>query len=242
MSKTKFYNINIDILNHGETLDKCREFINSSSNHLLFFVNAHCFNIAQKNTSYKEALNACDLLLNDGVGINMGAKLAGIKLKENMNGTDFVPKLLEFASNFKQNVFFLGGKEGIALAAKQNTELRLPYISIVGFRNGYFSFDDDSEVITEIINKKTDILIVGMGVPRQELWLTINKEKLAGVKISVAGGAVLDFISGNVSRAPLWMRKTGLEWLFRLIQEPTRLFKRYIIGIPKYYYYLFNLK
>ncbi len=242
MSKTKFYNIDIDVLNQDETLTRCRDFINSSSNHLLFFVNAHCFNIAQKNTSYLKVLNTCDLLLNDGVGIKMGAKLAGIKLKENMNGTDFVPKLLEFASKFKQNVFFLGGKEGIALAAKQNTKLKLPDISIVGFRNGYFNFDADSEVITDILNKKTDILIVGMGVPRQELWLTKNKEKLTGVKISVAGGAVLDFISGNVSRAPLWMRKIGLEWLFRLIHEPMRLFKRYIIGIPQYYYYLFKLK
>jgi N-acetylglucosaminyldiphosphoundecaprenol N-acetyl-beta-D-mannosaminyltransferase len=242
MSKIRYYNIEIDVLNTTETLSRCLGFINSNSNNLIFFINAHCFNIAQKNSEYKSALNTADLLLNDGIGIKIGAKISGIKIKENMNGTDLVPKILEFAKDHSKNVYFLGGMEGIASAAKQKTEFLFSGISIVKARNGYFDFNDDQEVINDIIKNKTDILIVGMGVPRQELWLTKNKDKLTGVKISIAGGAILDFISEKVVRAPKWMQKTGTEWIFRLIQEPARLFKRYAIGIPLFYYHIMRLK
>lgn len=242
MPKTIFYNIDLDILNCAETLLICNQFINTASNHLLFFINAHCFNIAQKNFEYKDALNKADLLLNDGIGIKLGAKLAGIRLKENMNGTDFVPKIFEFAKDHGINIYLLGGMEGIAETAKQKTEIKVPGISIVGVRNGFFDFTQDQEIIDDIVKRKTDILIVGMGVPRQELWLTKNKDKLTGVKISIAAGAILDFISGKVSRAPKWMRHSGIEWIFRFLQEPGRLFKRYAFGIPLFYYNIIKLK
>ena len=119
---------------------------------------------------------------------------------------------------------------------------KYPELKICGYRNGYFDLNNDLEVLQDIIYKKTELLIVGMGVPRQELWLAKNKDRLAGVKISIAGGAILDFISENVSRAPKWMRKTGTEWVFRLLQEPARLFQRYAIGIPLFYYFIYKLK
>lgn len=242
MSKARFYNINIDVLNTEETLSICKGFINSTTNNLIFFLNAHCFNIAQKHQDYKNALNNADILLNDGIGIKLGSKRLRIELKENMNGTDFIPRLLEFSKENEQKVYLLGGTEGVASVAKTKTESKIPGISIVGIRNGYFDFDNDEEVISDITSKGTDILIVGMGVPRQELWLTKNKTKLKGVKISIAGGAILDFISEKVERAPMWMQKTGTEWVFRLRQEPSRLFKRYALGIPLFFYYTIKLK
>jgi len=242
MLKTRYYNINIDVLDTPETLSKCYMYLGSVSNHLVFFINAHCFNIAQKNIEYRDTLNRSDILLNDGIGIKLGAYKIGIHLKENMNGTDFIPKLLEFARDYGKNIFLLGGRDGIADSAAKKIQLEFPGISIVGSRNGYFEFENDQVVIDEIIQMKTEILIVGMGVPRQELWLSRNKEKLTGVKISVAGGAILDFLSQNVVRAPGWMQKIGIEWVFRLIQEPRRLFKRYFIGIPLFVYYIFKLK
>jgi len=242
MPKTLYYNININILDTPQSLDICSEFLKSDDNHLIYFINAHCFNLAQKNESYRRVLNEADIVLNDGIGISLGAKHAGILLKENMNGTDFIPKLLELASNDGRNVYFLGGKEGIAISAKLKAEQKYPELKICGYRNGYFDFNNDVEVLQDIIDKKTELLIVGMGVPRQELWLAKNKDRLTGVKISIAGGAILDFISENVSRAPKWMRKTGTEWVFRLLQEPARLFQRYAIGIPLFYYYIYKLK
>ncbi len=242
MKKTKYYNLLFDNLNTSETLQECEGFLKKEHTNLIFFINAHCFNIAQNNDSYKKALNNADVLLNDGIGFKLGAKFAGITIEENMNGTDFIPKLLTLARDLNKNVYLLGGEEGIAARAREKLESRIPGISIVGTRNGYFDFDHDDEIVADIIGRETELLIVGMGVPRQELWLTKNKGKLKGVKISVAGGAVLDFMSENVKRAPQWMQKTGTEWIFRLYQEPKRLFNRYFVGIPKFFYYLAKAK
>jgi N-acetylglucosaminyldiphosphoundecaprenol N-acetyl-beta-D-mannosaminyltransferase len=225
----------MDNTDTGETLSICRKYFESNKNNLIFFMNAHCFNIAQKKSDYKQALNKSDMLLNDGIGIKMGAKFKGLRIRENMNGTDFIPRLLELARDLNKNVYLLGGEEGIAKSAARKLELKFPGINIVGTRNGFFDFFDDHEILADIIERKTDLLVVGMGVPRQELWLQKNKEKLSGVQISIAGGAILDFISEKVSRAPLWMRKSGTEWIFRFLQEPKRLFKRYFIGIPEFY-------
>jgi N-acetylglucosaminyldiphosphoundecaprenol N-acetyl-beta-D-mannosaminyltransferase len=242
MEKTAYYNIQFNNLDTGETLTQCELYYDSEPCQLIFFINAHCFNIAQDNQAYKNALNDADLLLNDGIGFKLGAKFKGIQIKENMNGTDFIPKLCRQARDLGKNIYLLGGEEGIAIQAKLNLERTFSGISIVGARNGFFDFDRDEELVKEITDCKTDLLIVGMGVPRQELWLMKNKEKLRGVKISVAGGAVLDFISGNVPRAPVWMQKTGTEWVFRLYNEPKRLFKRYFIGIPVFFINLTKVK
>lgn len=242
MDKVPYYNVLLDLLDTEETLTKCRTYFKSQTNNLIFFINAHCFNIAQQNSTYKAALNDAGILLNDGIGIKLGALLTGIRIKENMNGTDFVPKLLALARDEQMNVYLLGGEEGVAAKAGQNLKKRINGISIVGTRSGYFNFDHDTEILDDIINKKTDVLIVGMGVPRQELWLIKNKDRLKGVKISVAGGAVLDFISENVRRAPVWMQKSGTEWVFRLAQEPLRLFKRYFIGIPVFFMNIIKIK
>ncbi len=242
MEKVDYYGIKLSLPDTEEFLNACSDFVTENSNKLVFFINAHCFNIAQKNTDYKNALNSCDVLLNDGIGIKIGALIKGINLKENMNGTDLVPKIMAWSRDKKIKVYLLGSEGDIAFKAKAQLEERFPGISIVGYRNGFFDFDDDQEILDDIIKKGTELLIVGMGVPRQEMWLIKNQDKLTNVKISIAAGAVLDFISGKVYRAPLWMQKAGIEWLFRLLQEPARLFKRYFIGIPVFFYYLLKSK
>lgn len=242
MQKIDYYNIRLNNNNTEEALANCKVFFKSNKNHLIFFINAHCFNIAQKESHYRKALNEAELLLNDGIGIKLGALFSGILLKENMNGTDFIPRLISLARDQKMKVYLLGGEDGIAKNAKVKLEQKIKGVSIVGYQNGYFNFDEDQEIVSDIINHNTDLLIVGMGVPRQELWLTKNKEKLHGVKLCVAGGAVLDFISEKVKRAPLWMQKTGTEWIYRLLHEPFRLFNRYFIGIPLFFFNLLKTK
>jgi N-acetylglucosaminyldiphosphoundecaprenol N-acetyl-beta-D-mannosaminyltransferase len=150
--------------------------------------------------------------------------------------------VIKLAYQLKKNIYLLGGEEGVAIRAKDKLQEQFPGLSVVGARNGFFDFHDDGEIVRDIVNNDTDLLIVGMGVPRQELWLTKNKEALTEVKISIAGGAILDFISGNVHRAPVWMRKTGTEWVFRLLQEPKRLFHRYFVGIPVFFYHIYKIR
>ena len=220
----------LDIHNTNSALETCQHFLHSDRCNCIFFVNAHCFNIAQKNPQYRKALNQGNLILNDGVGIKIAAFILNIPLKENMNGTDFIPKLLEFSQQQKQSVFLLGGKPGIAEKAQSKIQKNNPDIWFSGTHHGYFTESEVQEVISQINQSKATILIVGMGVPRQEIWLYTYSKKLHHIKIALAGGAILDFLSGNFKRAPRWIRKIGLEWFFRFSLEPKRLFTRYFIG------------
>ena len=223
-------NIFLDIHNTKSALESCQNFLHSDRCNCIFFINAHCFNIAQKNPQYRKALNQGNLILNDGVGIKIASFILNIPLKENMNGTDFIPKLLEFSQQQKQGVFLLGGKPGIAEKAQSKIQKNMPNLKFNGTHHGYFTESEANEIVNQINQSKATVLILGMGVPKQEIWLYIHSKKLQHIKIAVAGGAILDFLSGNFRRAPRWVRKIGLEWFFRFSQEPKRLFNRYFIG------------
>ena len=242
LGKTAFYNIGINISDKKNVLDTCNHFFMSDKPRTVFFLNAHCFNIAQKNQKYRNALNNSDLVLNDGIGIKLASYLAGIKIRENLNGTDLIPEILSLAANNGKKVFFLGGMNGVAEKASQITKDSIPEIDIAGCLSGYFSNKEENEVLEKVNNSGAELLVLGMGVPKQELWASVNKEKLENIKIIIAGGAILDFLSGRVKRAPLWMRKMNMEWVFRLISEPVRLWKRYIIGNVLFFFHITPFK
>jgi N-acetylglucosaminyldiphosphoundecaprenol N-acetyl-beta-D-mannosaminyltransferase len=242
IEKTAFYNIGLTIINTKECLEICSQFYNSERCHTVFFINAHCFNIAQKNSKYFKALNKADLVLNDGIGIDIAAKLNKNKLKENMNGTDLIPKIISHAYQAKQSFYLIGGVPGIIEQTKKELEKKHSHINIVGIRDGYFLDSENESLIAEINNSKAEVLIIGMGVPRQELWLIDNIEKLKFVRLAIAGGAIVDFIAGKVKRAPVWVQKLKIEWLYRFINEPKRLFKRYFIGNFVFFLHLFSYK
>ena len=228
--KYNFFNIKLDLLNNEEFFSGIRKFYSSEKCNCISFLNAHCFNIAQKNKEYFNALNESDLLLNDGIGIKIACLLSGVKPKENMNGTDLIPKTIEDAAIHGKKIYLLGGEEGIAEKAKEKICKLYPDAIISGFHSGFFSEQEEQQIIDEINNEKTDLLILGMGVPKQEIWAKRNKSILNNVSIIISGGAILDFLAEKFPRAPVIFRKLGLEWFFRLINEPKRLAKRYIIG------------
>lgn len=203
----------------------------------IFFINAHCFNIAQKNTEYLNNVNDAELVLNDGIGIELGAKFLDIKLKDNLNGTDFTPEVLQMAGKLGQKVYLLGGKPGVAIKAGENIKEKYPGIIVAGSADGYFN--DSERVIEEINLHKPDVLLVGMGVPMQERWISMNLEKL-DVSLAMAVGAFLDFTSGTISRAPSIIRKLRLEWAYRLVREPKRMWKRYLLGNASFFRYIFK--
>ncbi len=199
----------------------------------MFFLNAHCFNISTKDKLYKSSLEKATFILNDGIGIEIGAKFNGIKIKENLNGTDLIPSILENLPKHSK-IFFLGGKEGVA--EKASEKLFRKKIQVVGSSNGYFTSND--LVIQKINESEANVLVVGMGVPYQENWLTSNMKHLKHIKLAIAGGAILDFLSENINRAPLWVRKMKMEWAFRLLMEPKRMWKRYLMGNFIFFYNL----
>ncbi|WP_327792735.1 WecB/TagA/CpsF family glycosyltransferase [Harenicola maris] len=194
-----------------------------------FFMNAHCCNLHRKDRDYAAAVAAADLLLPDGIGVELAGKMTGVKLTENLNGTDFVPALLKQAAVEGKSVYLFGGKPGVADAAASAFGQSIPGLRIAGSRNGYDEAADTRAVIEDINKSGADIVLVALGVPMQELWLHKNAH-LLNADLTLAVGALFDFTAGVVTRAPAIVRRAKCEWIWRLAQEPKRLANRYLAG------------
>jgi N-acetylglucosaminyldiphosphoundecaprenol N-acetyl-beta-D-mannosaminyltransferase len=193
------------------------------------FVNAHCMNIARHDERYRDCLNRAELVLPDGSGVLLASRLLGLPIHHNLNGTDLVPLLLARAAAENRTVFVLGGRPGVAEAATKLLAERMPNLRIVGHAHGYVGPEEDEKLVRRIADLEPDILLVGKGVPLQELWLDHHWDSL-NVRLAFAVGGLIDFMAGVHPRAPYWMRASGIEWCFRLAQEPRRLARRYLIG------------
>ena len=199
----------------------------------LHFVNAHCINTAGRNLDYQRVLQSSDRLLPDGSGIKLAMRMQGIALIENLNGTDLFPQLCRVAATHGLSLFLLGAAPGVAQQAADNMRRRYPGLRIAGTHDGYFDAQQEAGVIDQINRSRADILLVAMGVPRQELWLARNRDRL-GTSVDMGVGGLFDFYAERVSRAPAWLRRLGMEWTWRLLREPTRLWRRYILGNPEF--------
>lgn len=228
--KRQFFNVAIDVTSRAEALETCRQQLSTPSCHILNFLNAHCFNIAQTNVEYADAIKESDLLLNDGIGVKLASIIAGVQLQENLNGTDFIPELLQLASEMRLSVYLLGGDVGVAEKAANAIQADIADVHIAGYRSGYFDTAEEVAVLDEVNRSEAQLVILGMGVPRQEIWAARCRSELIHARLVVSGGAILDFLSGSVPRAPRWLRSLRLEWLFRLCLEPRRMWRRYILG------------
>lgn len=210
-----------------EALEKIDEAVKGKKTHHFAFINAHCLNIAYKNREYAEILNNCSAVFADGIGAKIAAKMQGVQVEENVNGTDMFPLLAQMP----YRIYLLGGMEHVAETALENAKKLNGRAEFVGCADGFFRKKSLEEVLKEITELKADIVLVAFGVPKQELWIAENFEKLSDC-VAIGVGGLLDFVSERIPRAPMWMRKANIEWCYRLYQEPLRLFKRYIIGNP----------
>jgi len=185
---------------------------------LVLHANVHCLNLCQKHSWLRDFLNQSQLVFCDGAGVMLGAKLLGHHIPERITYADWLWQLAAFAEPRQISFYFLGGRPGIAEKAAQQLQLRYPNLQIVGFQHGYFDKGEDSvenQAVIQAINQaKPDILLVGFGMPLQEQWLQENWERI-DAKIALTGGAVFDYISGELRRAPRWMTDYGFEWLGR---------------------------
>jgi exopolysaccharide biosynthesis WecB/TagA/CpsF family protein len=194
------------------------------------FLNAHNANIAYTDRAFANALDDF-LVLPDGVGVDIAAKmLYGAPFPSNLNGTDFIPAFLA-ASAKPLTVALLGTTRVNAEAASKKLAALAPQHSFAVIHDGFFTAAEEPAIIERIAALRPDVLLVAMGVPRQELWIARNIDG-RHCTLPIAVGALLDFLSGAVPRAPLWLRRLRLEWLFRLMVEPERLWRRYVVGNP----------
>lgn len=197
----------------------------------VFYVNAHTLNLAARVSGYSAILRRAALVLNDGAGLAIAGRLQGAPFPANLNGSDFNPEIVRIAAERRWPLFLLGGRPGVAEAAGKRLVERFPGLRLVGTGDGYFAAERDAEVADRVASSGARVVLVAMGNPRQEEWLDRNLAA-TGCRIGVGVGAFFDFTAGSVRRAPPWMNRAGLEWIYRLAQEPGRLWRRYVVGNP----------
>jgi N-acetylglucosaminyldiphosphoundecaprenol N-acetyl-beta-D-mannosaminyltransferase len=193
------------------------------------FVNADCVNIAANDETYRQRLAAMDWVFVDGIGMRIAGRLLNQPVRDNVNGTDLFPQLCEALARHGRSLYLLGGRPGVAEAAADWARTHFPGLHIAGSHDGYFAAGDTGLVVAGIRETRPDVLLVAMGVPLQETWIA-HHATATGATVTLGVGGLFDYYSGRIPRAPLWMRRLGLEWLFRLLQEPGRLWRRYLVG------------
>ncbi len=228
MTKPNTLNLfQFDILNVSRK-DSIQKIFNSGRQ-TVAFVNAHCINVAAKDNIYRWALNKATTLLPDGSGLNLAAKIAGKGFVENLNGTDLFLDIIKESAANNLKIFLLGSQPGIAAKAAERASSIEPTLKIAGTHHGFFGPEEEVELIKSINASGADVLLVALGVPRQDVWIARNRRRL-NAQVVFGVGAQFDFWSGRISRAPMLLRKLGLEWTWRLAIEPRRMFTRYIFG------------
>lgn len=196
----------------------------------LAFLNAHCSNVAWRDADYRAALSSC-LVLADGVGVDIASRaLHGEEFPENLNGTDFIPEMLEHIRT-RLRVGLLGARRDNVEKSAAAFRRLAPQHEFVVVSDGFFGESDVPAILDRIKAMRLDVLLVAMGVPRQEVFIAGQVHE-GHVRIAAGVGALFDFMSGAVPRAPQWVRDWRLEWAFRLWIEPQRLWRRYVIGNP----------
>ncbi len=197
--------------------------------------NAHCLNLCHEDEGLRNFFAAADVVFCDGAGVRLAARMLGDQLPERITYADWLPRLAALAEERGFSLFFLGARPGVAGEAARRLRASHPDLRIVGVRHGYFDHgagsSENGAVVAEINAARPDVLLVGLGMPLQERWLMENLHGL-DVGVALTGGAVFDYASGRLRRGPRLLTDNGLEWLARLIVEPRRLWRRYLLGNP----------
>lgn len=205
-----------------------------------FYINVQSINLGMKSRKFLKQLQQADALFSDGSGMRLATKKAGYQPTDNNNGTDMLPHLCNSCINENKSLFLLGAKPGVALQTSKNLTEKYPDLIIAGVEHGYTPTSENHHLITQINDSDCDILLVALGSPIQESWILKHKTQLKCQTILAVGG-LFDFYSGEISRSPLWLRELGLEWVWRLIQEPKTKFYRYVIGNPLFLFRIYFL-
>ena len=229
--RAEILGVKVDSVTMKEAVEIVAKLIEAKKNSIVATANAEMLMMSTQDAELKNILNSADLVVPDGAGTVWAANHLGYKMPERVAGFDLVQELMKISPSKSWKIFLFGSSPGTAEKAKAKAEELYPGIKIVGTRNGYFKSEEESEIISEIKNSEPDILLAALGVPKQEKWLFAHKDELK-IPVSIGVGGTLDVMAGNVKRAPLWMQKAKLEWLFRAMLQPSRAGR--LIALPKF--------
>ena len=234
LSEIKILGVKVNNISLEETYLRTKELIETSNKscQMIFAPNTEFIMCAQKDKEFFEILNMSKLSTPDSIGIEMAAKRLGKPLKERIQGQKYFRKIVEEGEKLGWSFYILGGKEDTPNKAVENLKKIYPKLNVVGLHEGYFeNEEDENKVIEEINSLQPNILIVAMGASKQEKWIYANKDRLK-VDVACGQGGTLDYEAGNVKRAPEIFQKIGLEWLWRLIKQPSRIVR--MLVLPKF--------
>ena len=197
------------------------------------YVNAHVINQSFDNPDVRQALLASDLVYCDGYGVRLAAKAIGLPVPHRMTGADWIWGVAALCEAAGRSVYLLGSEPGASAEAAEELKRWYPTLEITGSHHGYFELGSphDQRVVEHINERRPDILLVGMGTPQQELWVQRHFGEVNATVVWTVG-ALFEYVSGRIPRAPHWMSDNGLEWIFRLAVEPRRMWRRYLLGNP----------
>ena len=216
-------------LSEDETVDAIERLLDEGGSHYGAVVNAAKIVAANKDNALKRALLEADLVTADGMSVVWASRLLGQPLKERVTGIDLFERLVRLASEQGWAVYFLGARDESVRGVVERFTSAYPALRVAGYHNGYFDASESAAIAEVIKQSSSDLLFVAMGSPAQECWIRSNLET-TGARFALGVGGSFDHVSGLARRAPGWMQRSGLEWLYRLIREPRRLWRRYLVG------------
>ena len=225
--------VRISNLSRMEAIELIEKLIRDrQATHSIFIANAHTLNVATEDLSYRSVLNSASRVFADGTGARWAARLRGVRLRDNLVGTDLIPRLFQTTAGRGYRYFLLGGNANTIKRAALECACKYPGWELAGFHHGYFGAEGSAKVIDQINAVRPDLLLVAMGNPRQECWIHAHQAQLR-VPVCIGVGGLFDHWAGNLKRAPTWVRTHGFEWFQILIQQPHK-WRRYILGNPKF--------
>lgn len=225
MQKVKILGVGIDNLSLQEVLENVKHFLNSKNQHFIVTPNPEFLVAADQDEEFKKILNYADISVTDGAGIFYAAKFFYGERLQRVTGVDLMWNICDISQGQDWPIFLLGGQQGVAKTAKKVLEKAFPEINIVGAQSGGEIKDvksDYAQLIADINVAKPAILFVAFGQGKQEKWIFNHLDRMPSVKLAMGVGGSFDYISGRIKRAPEFLRRIGLEWLYRLIKEPSR--------------------
>lgn len=223
----------VDALTLEETLEKIDRFIADGKPRQHVVINAAKLVEAHRNPELRRVLANCDLINADGMPIVWAAKLLGIPVTERITGCDLMEYLVERSASKDHRVYFFGAEPDIVREVAEIYAARYPGLNVAGYHHGFFKNDEEEVVFQQIAECRPDILFAALPSPRKEYLLSRLTQKTS-IPFSMGVGGSFDVVAGKVRRAPVWMQNLGLEWVVRLVQEPKRMWRRYLIGNPQF--------
>jgi len=229
-AEVRLLGVRLHAVTMDEALQEAERFIREDRPHMIVTSDASTIVRAQDDPELRRIMNETDMVTPDGAGVVLAAKLLNLPVRARCSGCDMVAELCRVAARLGRSVYLLGAEPGVAELAARNLKRQVPGLEIAGVHHGYFSPEEEPAIVEEIRRAHPAVLFVALGIPRQEKWIRAHLDEL-GVPVCVGVGGSFDVISGRKKRAPLWMQRMGLEWLYRTIREPRRIGR--LVALPR---------